>query len=124
MFLDLSHTKLDAFTLSREFVLECYKVTMSFPSEEKFGMISKLGEQLCLVYLNIAEGCSRKSETERKRFYEIARGSLVEIDAAFDIAVELKFATKEKLQNLGKLMTRCFEMISGMMRSSGVKLDV
>ena len=43
------------------------------------------------VHLNIAEGCSRRSQAERKRFYEIARGSVVEIDTALDIAVDLKY---------------------------------
>jgi len=38
------------------------------------------------VHLNIAEGCSRKSKSERRRYFEIARGSVIEIDAAIGIA--------------------------------------
>jgi four helix bundle protein len=78
MFLELSHTKLDIYQVTREFVLACYKETSDFPPEEKFGIISQTRRAAVSVLLNICEGCSRKASTERKRFYEIARGSLVE----------------------------------------------
>jgi four helix bundle protein len=66
------------------------------------------------VHLNVAEGCSRRSAAERKRFYEVARGSVIEVDAALDIAVELNYTTKERLYELGQFMIRCFQMISKM----------
>ena len=84
MFLDLAHTKLDVFRVSREFVLLCYKETKSFPSEEKFAMVQQIRRAALSVHLNVAEGCSRKSVAERRRFYEIARGSVIEIDTALD----------------------------------------
>ena len=115
MFLELAHTRLDVFKVSKEFVLACYKETISFPSDEKFGIISQIRRAALSVHLNIAEGCSRKSLVERKRFYEIARGSVIEIDAALDIAIELKYTTKPKLEDLGKLMVRSFQMISKIM---------
>ena len=114
MFLQLAHTKLDVFALSKQLVLSCYRETISFPSEEKFGMISQIRRAALSVHLNVAEGCSRKSVTERKRFYEIARGSIIEIDAAIDIAVELGYTKMEKLKLLGELMVTTFQMISKM----------
>jgi four helix bundle protein len=114
MFLELSHTKLDIFKVSKSFVLNCYKETKIFPPEEKFGIAQQIRRAALSVHLNIAEGCSRKSAAERKRFYEIARGSVIEIDAALDIAVELNYATKERLYELGQFMIRCFQMISKM----------
>jgi four helix bundle protein len=114
MFLELSHTKLDAFTVSKEFVIFCYKETKSFPSEEKFGMISQVRRAALSVHLNVTEGCSRKSLAERRRFYEIARGSLIEVDAALDIAVKLNYTSKERLDELGKLIVRTFQIISKM----------
>ena len=114
MYLQLAHTKLDVFALSKQLVLSCYRETISFPSEEKFGMISQIRRAALSVHLNVAEGCSRKSVTERKRFYEIARGSIIEIDAAIDIAVELGYTKMEKLKLLGELMVRTFQMISKM----------
>ena len=114
MFLDLAHTKLDVFRVSREFILLCYKETKSFPSEEKFAMVQQIRRTALSVHLNVAEGCSRKSVAERKRFYEIARGSVIEIDTALDIAVDLGYITKEKLTELGVLMVRSFQLISKM----------
>jgi len=58
--------------------------------------------------LNIAEGSSRKSEAERKRYYEIARGSVIEIDAALDIAVDLAYMDGLNTESLGESMIRCF----------------
>lgn len=112
MFLDLAHTRLDVFMVSKQFVLACYRETKSFPSEEKFGMISQIRRAALSVHLNVAEGCSRKSVAERKRFYEIARGSIIEIDAAMDIAVELEYTSIQRLEALGKLMLRSFQIIS------------
>ena len=114
MFLELSHTKLDIFKVSKSFVLNCYRETKTFPPEEKFGIVQQIRRAALSVHLNIAEGCSRRSATERKRFYEVARGSVIEIDAALDIAVELNYTAKERLYELGQFMIRCFQMISKM----------
>jgi len=84
------------------------------PSDEKFNLVSQIKRAALSVKLNIAEGASRKSVTERRRFYEIARGSLIEVDTAIDIAIELGYTTKQKLSELGKPMIRAFQLISKM----------
>lgn len=86
MFLHLNHQKLDICQFSRPFVKECYKITKTFPPDERFILIAQIRRAALSVNLNIAEGASRKSALERKRFYEIARGSIIEIDAALDIS--------------------------------------
>ena len=40
-------------------------------------------------------------EAERKRFYEISRGSIVEIDAVVETAEDVGFLKKEDLNVLG-----------------------
>jgi four helix bundle protein len=114
MFLPLAHTKLDIFKVSREFVLTCYKETKPFPNEEKFALTQQIRRAALSVHLNLAEGSSRKSLTERKRFYEISRGSIIEVDTAFDIAVGLGYVSKDKLEHLGNLLIRSFQMLSKM----------
>ena len=114
MFLNLSHTKLDVFAVSKQLVLCCYKETKTFPLEEKFGLTQQVRRAALSVHLNVAEGCSRKSIAERRRFYEIARGSIIEIDAALEIAIDLGYISKEALKELGEYLIRSFQIISKM----------
>ena len=114
MFLQLKHTRLDIFTFSHELTLECYRLTKLFPDNEKFGMISQIRRAALSVHLNVAEGCSRKSVNDRKRFYEIARGSVIEIETAVGIAFKLSFIAREQLVNLEKLIISNFKILSGL----------
>jgi four helix bundle protein len=117
MFLKLNHQKLDVYDVSRNFVIECYKLSKVLPEDEKYGMKSQIRRAALSVHLNIAEGASRKSVTERKRFYEIARGSIIEIDAALDIALNLEYLNKYNSENLESLLIRCFKILTGMISS-------
>jgi four helix bundle protein len=87
------------------------------PSDEKFGMISQIRRAALSVHLNIAEGSSRKSEVERKRYFEISRGSIIEIDAALDIANELNYLNNYDTNKLGEAMLRSFKMLSKLIES-------
>ena len=121
MFLKLNHQKPDIYGASKQFVLECYRLTKSLPIEEKFGMTTQIRRAALSVHLNIAEGSSRKSEVERKRYYEIARGSVIEIDAALDIAVDLAYLDGLKTESLGESMISCFKMLTGLIESKKIK---
>jgi four helix bundle protein len=118
MFLQLGHNKLDVYTIARQFVKECYVAVSKFPAEEKYALTQQIKRAALSVHLNIAEGSSRKSEAERKRFYEIARGSLIEVDAALDIAADLNYCTVENLQSLGAILIKCFKYLSGLINST------
>ena len=115
MFLQLKHQQLEVFKAAKSFTLECYKITKAFPPDERFNMIQQVRRAGLSVVLNIAEGCSRKSEAERKRFFEISRGSLIEVDAAFDIANDLGYFGNNNLTTLGKLTNKTFGMLSKML---------
>jgi four helix bundle protein len=85
-----------------------------FPSEERFAMVQQIRRAGLSTHLNIAEGSTRKSETERKRFYEVARGSVVEVDTAIDIACELNYKTIDQLQPLGIHIVSTFKQLCGL----------
>jgi four helix bundle protein len=55
---------------------------------------------------------------ERKRLFEISRGSLIEVDTALDSAVHMKYAPVEELQSLGEKLTKTFKLLSGLINSN------
>ncbi|RED48867.1 four helix bundle protein [Seonamhaeicola aphaedonensis] len=83
--------KLDIWKNGIELVKQIYQLSNKLPSEEKFGLRSQITRAAVSVPSNIAEGCSRNSEVEFKRFLEIAIGSLFEVETQLIIVQELKF---------------------------------
>ncbi|MBS1598221.1 MAG: four helix bundle protein [Bacteroidetes bacterium] len=114
MFVFLKHQSLDIYKAVRELVKETYKISCILPTEEKFNRVQQIRRAALSVKLNIAECSTRRSLAERKRFFEISRGSLIEIDAVLETAVDLNYFTTDKLETIGILINRCFAMISKM----------
>lgn len=117
MFLTLNHQKLEAYTHARKLLTECYKLTAIFPTDEKFGLTSQIRRAAISVVLNLAEGSSRKSEPERKRFFEISRSSIVEIDSALDAADDLNYLKEYNLTQMGEQIVHCFKLANGLIKS-------
>jgi four helix bundle protein len=116
MFLQLAHTKLNVYQFSQELALECYRVTKVFPSDERFALVQQIRRAAISVHLNIAEGSSRKSANERNRYFEIARGSVIEIDSAIGIAFKLEYVKFDELKSLGDSIVNTFKLITGMIK--------
>ena len=116
MFLQLAHTKLNVYQFSQELALECYRVTKQFPSDERFAMVQQIRRAAISVHLNLAEGSSRKSLAERNRYFEISRGSVIEIDSAIGIAFKLEYVKIEEIRALGETIIKTFKLLSGMIK--------
>jgi four helix bundle protein len=121
MFLELAHTKLNVFTGTKELTIECYRITKNFPVDEKYAMVQQIRRAALSAHLNLAEGSSRRSDNERKRYFEIARGSVIEIDTAFGVAVELGYCQKADLELLGVLILKIFKQLSVLIIKTGAR---
>jgi len=96
---------------SFEFVKDIYSITNSFPSEERFGLISQMRRAAVSIPVNIAEGAARKGSKEFIRFLYISLGSMTELDTLLLLSSELLYISKvesdlliEKLDVIGKLI--------------------
>jgi len=110
--LNLSHKRLDVWRLSIELIKILYKLTESFPKNEIFGITNQIRRAAVSIASNLAEGCARKSSIEKKRFFEIARSSLVEIDTQLEISLELNYINNLEIENLHELFNKLFAKIS------------
>lgn len=106
--------KLEIWQNGIELVKQVNQLSDKLPSEEKFGLRSQITRASVSVPSNIAEGCSRNSEVEFKRFLEIAMGSLFEVETQLIIAYELNFIKEEKLEIIFSLIQKEVRMINSL----------
>ncbi len=92
------HHSLDAWKRSIDFVVEVYKMTDTFPKEEKFGLTSQIRRASVSIPANIAEGAARKSDKEFLQFLSIAQGSTSEVETEILIANRLGFLEKQNYE--------------------------
>jgi four helix bundle protein len=85
---------------SHQLTLEIYKVSLKFPSEEKFGLTSQLRRAAYSIPSNIVEGHSRKSKKEFLQFLNIAKGSLEELKYFIILSNDLNYITNKEQENL------------------------
>jgi four helix bundle protein len=91
-----------------------YNLTKIFPKEEQFVLVSQIRRTAISVCSNLAEGSSRRTKPEKKRFYEISRSSLVEIDTQFEIALVLEYLQAKQLEKFQSYLESVFRMLSKM----------
>ena len=68
----------------------CYRLSLELPDTERYSLIFQIRKSSLSVISNIAEGL-REITLERKRFYEISRSSVVELDTQIEVAKSLGF---------------------------------
>lgn len=85
------YRKYDVWKLGHDITLQVYDLTMEFPREEQFGIISQMRRAAYSIPSNISEGCGRESDAEFKRFSIISRGSASELEYFTVLARDLGF---------------------------------
>ncbi len=88
--------KLIVWQRARELVLLVYKFTEEFPKSEEFGLKSQLRRAAVSVVLTIVEGYRRHTTKDYLHFLNTADGSLAELEAGFELSLDLSFLTHEQ----------------------------
>jgi four helix bundle protein len=105
------------------FVVEVYRATGSFPSEERFGLTAQLRRAAVSIPSNIAEEHGRESTREFLNFLSIAYGSLNEAQTQIMIAEKLNFLKKETELRLLDLAGEVAKLCNGLCHSLKAKLS-
>ncbi len=94
---EFSFEKLDVWRLSVDLVKDIYKITINYPDEEKFGIVSQLRRAAVSISSNLAEGSSRISYKDKAHFTQISFGSLMELLCQMIISEELGYIDEKQL---------------------------
>ena len=112
--LKLNHKNLDVWKLSLKFIKDIYLLTEKYSKTEIYGLVSQMRRAAISVACNIAEGSSRKTIPDRKRFYEISRSSLVEIDTQIEISLELEIIKNTDIEQISERLNHIFAMLTNL----------
>ncbi|MDI1323207.1 MAG: four helix bundle protein [Algoriphagus sp.] len=113
-FYTYSFEKLDVYQLARKYRVEIKKLTLSFPSDEKFELTSQIRRSTSSIATNLAEGSGRASSKDQAYFTNISFSSALEtidhltysLDMGYilqDLYIELRLRLDIIIQKLNSL---------------------
>ncbi|HEX4665082.1 MAG TPA: four helix bundle protein [Chthoniobacterales bacterium] len=109
--------KLDVWQKAIDFADLVYSTTRSFPADERFGLTNQLRRAAVSISSNIAEGCSRNSQTDFARFVEIATGSVFEVVSQAFVSRRQGFMNDDNFHALYRAAEEQSRMLSGLRKS-------
>jgi four helix bundle protein len=115
------HKKLDAWKLSMDLVIDVYKTTNTFPTQEIYGLTNQIRRATVSIPSNIAEGAARQTKKEFTNYLHMAQGSLSELDTQMELAKRLGYLNQEIFMILDERMERIDKMITGLIRHLKLK---
>lgn len=110
-------TDLIAWQKGHLIVLEIYKLTGHFPTQEMYGLTSQIRRAAISITSNLAEGFGRKSKKEKVHFYQISIGSLTEIQNQLFVAKDLGYISEKQFQQIFEETISASKLINALIAS-------
>lgn len=114
---EYSFEKLEVWKESIQLVKMIYKLTDSFPNEEKFGLVSQLRRASVSISSNLSEGTSRITSKDKAHFTTMAFSSAMEVLNQLIIAKELNFIDEETLREARSRIAKITNMLNALRKA-------
>lgn len=98
-----------------------YKITEGFPNSELYGLTSQMRRAAISISSNLAEGFKRNHKKEKLQFYNVAYGSVAELESQIEVSGRLNFLHNDECQRLNAAVTEIGKMIDGLIKSINKK---
>jgi four helix bundle protein len=108
---------LEVWQKAHRMTLAAYRVTKTFPSDERFGLTSQIRRAAASIGANIAEGCGRRGDAEFHRFLQMAMGSASELEYHLLLSRDLEYLDSANHKELTAEVTRVKRMLSSLIRT-------
>ena len=110
------YKNLDVYKESKNLVKMVYGLIEKFPKVETYAGCDQLRRAVISIPSNIAEGSGRTSAKDQAHFFEMAFGSLMEVNCQMDIACDLGYINQNELKQIEEQVSRIAAMLSGLRR--------
>ena len=107
--------QLEVWQKAHAMVLEVYKLSTGFPSEERFRLTNQLCRAAVSVPANIAEGNARQTTKEYVQFLSVARGSLEETRYYLLLSRDLGYGEVKQYERLESTSESISRMLNALM---------
>ncbi len=114
----LGYRRLIVWQRADELAFQIYIITKNFPKEEMFSLVSQMRRAAISTPANIVEGYSRFGKKEKIQFYNIAKGSLTELEYYLDFSFRLGYLNKEQYNSLIKIRNDVGKLLNGFIIST------
>jgi len=111
------HERFLAWQRVHQLTLAVYEVTNTWPTAERYGLVSQARRAASSAAANIAEGAARQGPREFKRYLDISLGSLGELDYHLRLALDLGLLPSDKWQELADLQSNAMGLVVLLARS-------
>ncbi|MDQ5950565.1 MAG: hypothetical protein QG585_507 [Patescibacteria group bacterium] len=111
-------TDLVAWQEAHRVVLFIYKIITKFPAEEKYGLGNQMRRAVISVTSNIAEGFARVGAKDKKRYYNMAFTSLLELENQVIASKDLYFIQQEEFLKFEEMCLNVRKLLSGLIKSA------
>ncbi|PID30376.1 four helix bundle protein [Candidatus Saccharibacteria bacterium] len=107
-----SFEDLDVWQCAQELAVAVYQLTKTYPKDEQYTLVSQMRRAVTSISANIAEGFGRSASNDKRHFYTIAYGSLLETKNFLYLSEKLGFINTDQLQDLLAQTTSCQKMLN------------
>lgn len=111
-------TDLIVYKKAHEMVLFAYKVTKTFPQDERYSLVDQMRRSAVSITSNIAEGFGRSTGKDKKQFYAIAQGSVYELESQFLVSKDLGYVSPSDFVKFQTMSSEVIRILSGIMKSA------
>jgi four helix bundle protein len=112
-----TYKELNVWQKAYEFCIEVFQLTITFPKEEIYGLISQIRRAAVSVPSNIAEGYGRKTTRGYIQSLYIAYGSNCELETQILLSTDLGYIKADKAENLQESIGDIERMLKGLIKS-------
>lgn len=106
-----------AWQKARVFINHVYRVTKSFPDEEKFGLTSQFQRAAVSIAANIAEGYKCLGKDDKLRFLNYSQGSLEECRCYIYLSCDFNYISFAEADNMINEIEETSKLLNGYMFS-------
>ena len=100
-----------------DLVTETYRLTASFPRDERYGLVQQLNRAAVSIPSNVAEGHGRDHLGDYLHQLSVANGSLMELETQLMIAGRLGYLSRESEERILTHAGEVGRMLSGLARA-------